>query len=166
MIAYRLASPADRAFIVSGWSCSYKESHSAGMIADERWAPVMHVEINATLDRPDVSTIVAYDPDEAPGLADLFGFIVADPNIPIVWYCYVKQAYRLLGIARGLYAAMGIDPMRPHYWVCKTADAARLKASLRVPFGNHEPGFGRLSPGRIRRQRYQPIPVTVLRSSK
>jgi hypothetical protein len=45
---------------------------------------------------------------------------------------YVKEPYRRGGIARGLFAAAGVDPRERFFYTCKTgigAELARSKAS-------------------------------------
>ncbi len=177
-IDYRRALPRDREFVISTWSSSYKDSHSAGMITDEDWPSVMHVQIGKTIDRPDCTVIVACDSTARDHIADLYGFIAADSSVPLVWYVYVKSAYRRLGIARGLYAAAGIDPAAAHSWACKTAVAAHLAKPVneggagKIPHARFDPKLGRIQKqdvvplelrrGRIRRRRAAVV-ITILR---
>lgn len=140
----RLALPADRDFIVSGWSSSYRLSDRAGMIAMSRWADTMHREIDDVLARPSASTVTAYDTDS--GVFQ--GFICADRNpgppisdlitsgLPIVFYVYVKEAYRREGVARGLFASVGIDPMLPFTYACRTPIVGLLRD--KIPFAKHD----------------------------
>ena len=43
-IAFRPMIPADRQFVLSGWSSSFRTSRYAGLIRNSRWADVMHVD--------------------------------------------------------------------------------------------------------------------------
>lgn len=134
MTSFRIAEPADRDFIVSGWSASYRLSDRAGMIAMDDWADVMHPQIVKVLDRPSASTVVAHD--TATGV--LQGFICADRNgaLPMVFYVYVKEAYRRTGIARGLFAAVAINPLLPFTYACRTALVGRLRD--KIPSAKHD----------------------------
>lgn len=148
--AYRTATPADRQFVVSSWSSSYKASNSAGMIASEDWADVMHLQISKLLLRRDVRTVVAYEPS-APSF--LYGFIAGDATapVPVVFYVYVKEPYRKAGWrdgvrvgdghARGLLAALGIDPREPFLYACRTPVVTRL--TDKIPRARWEPNAAR-----------------------
>ncbi len=172
MIAYRPAGPLDRQFIVSGWSSSFKGSPSSGMIASERWADVMRVEINGIIDRPDCTTLVAYETNETSRLVDLYGFIAADPTVPLVFYVYTRGTSRRWGVARGLFGAVGIDPSRAFKFVCETEWCEELAS--KVPHAAWEPMLGRIQKhnlvplerrrGRTRRRRA--VPVTILRKNQ
>lgn len=132
MTIYRpadLSSGSDeRRFVLSSWSSSYKASHFAGLITAEDWAEVMHVQLGKILDRPTTRTLVAASADRHPFL---YGFISGDTSgrLPIVHYVYVKDGYRSEPsgdgregprYARGLFAALGVDPEDPFLYTCKT----------------------------------------------
>ncbi len=137
MIAFRPALVADRQFIISGWSTSFKTAHAAGMIATSDWAAVMHPQIEKVLNRPDCVTLVAYEPDEDPGV-DLYGFISGDPTarLPVVFYAYVKGPQRCSGIGRALFGAIGIDPAKPFVYTCHTPMASRLRSKIPLAKAN------------------------------
>lgn len=136
MTVYRPAdlSPGsdERRFVISSWSSSYKASHFAGLITAEDWAEVMHVQLGKILDRPATRTLVAVSDDF------LYGFICGDTTgrLPIVHYVYVKDGYRSEPRssggregprhARGLFAALGVDPERPFLFTCKTPVVAEI----------------------------------------
>ena len=160
MIVYRPADAIDRHFIVSAWSQSYRTAFTAGMIQDEDWYSVMDAQIDKALSRPDVRAVVACTPD-AERVADLLGFVVADTiEVPaLVYYCYVKEHYRRggngrlwpgPGIARGLFAAIGVDPRMPFNYVCSTPMTRRLERS--IPMARWQPLLGRF-PKETRRSR-------------
>lgn len=128
----RPMTSADRDFVVSGWSSSYRESFYAGMLSMETYAEVMHCEIGRVLAHPTTLALVAEEPGETDhaGRPFLYGFVVArqgDVSIPTVarsvvgprrggrrkplpylYYVYVKTAYRRgrerYGLSKG-YAA-------------------------------------------------------------
>ena len=146
MIAFRQALPRDRDFIVSAWSASYRKSKYAGMIANENWADVMHPQIKRVLDSRGMQATVAYETTATPGVADLFGFIAADLSriVPVVGYVFVKQAYRRSGIARRLFAAVGIDPKLPFDFICSTDIADELiEMGRHAPHATFKPVLGR-----------------------
>jgi hypothetical protein len=139
-----LAPDADeRAFVIATWASSYKHSHYAGLISSEDWASVMHGQLGKLLDRPTTRVLVAWDPP-----AFLYGHIVGDTSspMPVVHYTYVKDPFREAGIARGLFAALGVDPARPFLYTCRTSMAARL--ADKIP-------FARLTPAAARYTNYQ-----------
>lgn len=140
-IAYRPAELEDAPFVVSMWSRGFKSSRSAGMIADKRWARIMHPEIQEVLARPDVQTIVAYENTQP---SFLYGFITASPasSPQIVYFTSVKEAYRRAGYARGLFAAMGIDPASAFRYTCWTSVIPKLQRA--IPFAKHVPEYARI----------------------
>lgn len=119
------ASPADRRFIVSTWSSSYKKCHSAGLIRAERWAAVMHPEFEAFLDREGAKTLLACEREDP---AYCYGWIAGDTteSTPVVFYVYVLQPYRRTGIARSLFSAFGVDPKKYFVYVCAPPIARTL----------------------------------------
>lgn len=136
-IAFRAATAdreftnSDRDFIVATWSSSFKKSHSAGIIQAEDWASVMHPQIEKVLNRPSMRAVIAFDRDDP----DFFyGFIAGDTSesTPVVAYVYVKEPFRRSGIARGLFAALGVDPMQRFVYACRTGIVSTL--SSKIPF--------------------------------
>lgn len=136
-LAYRLAEPEDMTLVVSTWVESYRTSRSAGLVSMARWADVMGREVADILARPGVAIHVAHHPGEEGRLADLYGWIAVERGYqversrervratePLVLYVYVKQPYRRLGIARGLFKAAGVGE-RFNY-ACRTAVVTRL----------------------------------------
>jgi len=145
--AYRDATGDDRKFVVGTWLANYKNAHYAGLIASEDWYPVMHVQLHKLLDRPGTRAIVACDPPSF-----LYGFIVGDTTgqLPIVHYVYVKDPYRSEPgpagrsgprYARGLFAALGIDPAREFLYTCRTIACVRL--ADKIPLARFTPGAAR-----------------------
>lgn len=154
-IAFRAAEPVDRPFIVSTWSSSFRDQDSAGMIANECWAAVMHDQVDRLLRRADVTALVAYETDERQGSGvDLYGFIAGDPQprpiriddvthmLPVVFYCYTKQAYRRrFGIQRGLWRALGVDPEKPFAHACDSRAVTEL--AHKIPLARWTPKVAR-----------------------
>lgn len=144
-LAYRLARDHDRPLIVESWLSSYRTAHAAGLIAMDDWHAVMLPQIERVLARPDCATHVAYHPGEDLPGADLYGWIAAEPTDagPLVHYCYVKVAYRRMGIASGLLAAAGVDRAQPWSYSCKTG----VVSSLPLGVGRWRPLVARFAPG-------------------
>lgn len=130
MTSYRLAGPGpdDRQFIVSAWSSSQKYTRDIPMIPDALWAKTWHPIVKATLDRPTVVTVIAHG--EA-----LHGFICAEANYVI--YVYVAQPFRRCGIARELFASVGIDPSSRFGYACRTK--ASWQCRSKIPLAHYDP---------------------------
>lgn len=152
MIArFRAMTPADRAFVVSMWSSSFRMSESAGLISMETWASVMHREVERIIDHPAVKTLVAWSPAAgvswSPADDFLYGFIAYahSPYHPYVYYVAVKTPYRRgrsrlglpAGFAEQLFAAAGIDPRKPFRYACKTPYVSELHA--KIPLADYDP---------------------------
>lgn len=142
-IAYRPAEATeeDAQFVVSTWSRAYKDSRSAGMIADEDWARVMHPQIQRVLSRPGVQTIIAYENTDP---TFFYGWICGTPRTspPVVFFTYVKEAYRRAGYARGLFAQLGVDPRSSFRYTCWTPVLPKLASE--IPLAKHEPKYARI----------------------
>jgi hypothetical protein len=139
-IAYRGATHDDLRFVVSAWSTSYKNAHSAGMIHTDDWASVMRAQIERVIAAPHVRTLIAYESTDP---LSLYGFVVGDsrpvyalfPNdptselVPVIFYVYVKEPYRRAGCARGLAEALGVTATQPFVYTCRTAVVSRLEST-------------------------------------
>lgn len=134
-VKFRPMRASDFQFVVSGWSSSFRLSHTAGMITMDDWATVMHRQIAKVLDRLSTTTIVAHSAGDEDHLR---GFIAARlAPAPYVYYLFVKEPYRRAGHARELFAAAGIDPEMPFAYACKTAWTARLRD--KIPAAQYDP---------------------------
>jgi len=146
-IVYRRMKPDDRAFVVNSWLRSFRRAPSAGLIAMGRWSAVMVPEIEDILDRPRVRVLVAADPTATDHVADLFGHLVWEDDehggLPLVYYCYVKHAYRGSGLARGLMNKAGIDPTSAFPYVCQTQAVSYLRDAGKLPHARWRPLLGR-----------------------
>jgi hypothetical protein len=147
--------PDEAAFVVSGWSASYRTAHQAGLIADGEWAVVMHRQINRIITHPTTRVLVAAARPGQSGHLDhlgrpfLYGFVaLREPRAgvrPYVYYLYVKTAYRrarsrhgaAAGYATQLLAAADVDPHRPFGYACRT-HVVSLLGDL-IPFAELDP---------------------------
>ena len=135
---------ADRKFVRSGWSSSYRDSYDLPLIPMRGYADIMHPVIDGYLDHPKVRTLVAVG-----SLGMLFGFISADATPYVadlrgvkreldgyVFYLYVAGMFRRRGIARQLIAAAGIDPTRPFGFAASTFWNRKLRS--KIPFAEYD----------------------------
>lgn len=147
-LAFRPAtSDSDKRFVLSSWLDASRTSYSSGLIQMQDWYAVMWPQLEKARTRDGMQTLVAYeatDPDF------LYGFIVADPSdqrVPdgdsvhyhpgLVLFVFVKQNFRREGIARRLFAEVGIDPNGRFIYGCNTKTASKL--SSKVPQARFAP---------------------------
>lgn len=103
--------------------------------------------------------LVAHRPGEVDRTADIYGWLAIERDyqipvrsygsegnqiskmaaalLPLVHYVFVKQPYRRLGIARGLFNAAGVNPNQHFAYTCKTAVVSRL--SDKIPNASWQP---------------------------
>ncbi len=107
-VAYREAGDGDQAFIMDSWLRSCKHSRYVGPIPMDEYTATMSKWVGNILKRDGVQLILAVNPEFED---QIFGFICVERGFrfPVVHYCYVKQPYRKLGIARGLFEASNIS---------------------------------------------------------
>lgn len=141
----------DRRFVVDSWAKSYRESKQAGLIQNSDWFPVMLRQFEKVLLHPRVRVVVAYDPAEKDRIADLYGWLCYEPGTeqysPLVYYVFIKSAYRRRGLARRLFDAAGIDHVRPFRYACSTYVVDELEKSYwlkrNAPYATFDPIAGR-----------------------
>lgn len=124
MISYRPATSADRAFIVSGWSASQRLTRDIPLITNRDWAAVWRPVVTGQLDRPGVETLVA--------AGEVLQGFIAFERPSYVLYCYVAQPFRRRGIARGLFAAAGIDPTSRFEYACRTRTSWECRDKIKL----------------------------------
>lgn len=148
-IAYRDADLRDRLgnqerrFVLDSWLKSYKNSHAAGLIDAYRWYEVMVPQLELIFARPGVRTLIAHNPERpADDYAGLFGFICGEPDSDprFVYYVFIKEPYRRLGIARGLLGALGLKSNDQFEYGCKTS-ILTFPANLqtKIPYARWNP---------------------------
>lgn len=137
----RPASPDDDAFILSGWSASYRMSRDLPFVQMDAYADFMHPVIRSVLARPRTQTLV-----EAGEVQH--GFISFEPSqlgAPTqVHYVYVAKPYRRRGCASDLFHAAGIDPNGPFEY------ASRTRASWELQVLHKKTPLARFNPLRSR----------------
>lgn len=148
IFTYRPALPDDRRFIVSGWSSSLRMTRDLPLITMADYADIMHPQIEKTLDRTGVQTIVA-------GGSVLAGFITFEcearlfddrgwANADYVFYVYVASFFRKRGVARDLFRTAGIDPASRFHYACRTHGSWELRS--KIPLAHYSPMYARYSP--------------------
>lgn len=115
--------------IVSLWSSTYKQSHYAGLIWHEDYAAIMHAQITKIIAKQDRTAIIAYEADDPDFI---YGFIVGDTTdaTPVVDYVAVKEPYRKEGVARALFAELGVSPLDRFAYSCKTRIVSQLASKI------------------------------------
>lgn len=129
----RLAEPADEAFIVSGWSSSYRMSRDS-TIPMPLWAETYRPIVRWYLAKPRVVTLVHSG-------ELLHGFICFEPKY--VHYVYVAAPYRKQGFARELMLAAGIEPNVPFRYSHRTGASAAVRS--KIPNGRYDSMSGRFA---------------------
>lgn len=151
-LAFRDAEEADLPLVIGSWLSSFRCAHAAGMISMGDWHDVMTRQIERVIARPDCHVIVAYNPDEDDKRLDLHGWLcferhyqvmqrvhdargrwveqLVETDTPLIHYCFVKQAFRRLGIARALLKAAKIDPARDMNYTCRTSAVTKLASKV------------------------------------
>jgi GNAT superfamily N-acetyltransferase len=151
LLRYRPAEAKDWPFVLETFLDSYKHCHAAGLIQMNDWKEVMRPQLQKILDRPGCATWVAFNPAEAESGSDLYGWAAVERDYkiptrkrvngqwetslelsedPLVHYIFTKQAYRRLGIAKGLLRAAGVNVTEPFWFSAKTPVLDRLKAKI------------------------------------
>lgn len=134
-----LSDDEDRVFMISTWSSSFKHANSAGLIATEDWATVMHPQFAKVLARPDVQTRIAYERTDPTFFYGWAAVDKTDVYPPIVFYAYVKEPFRRVGIARKLFGELGVGLGDALVYVCHTPGAASLRDAGKIPRARHKP---------------------------
>lgn len=147
-LVVRKMRPEDRDFVIGTWLHSYRRAPAAGLIAMDDWQAVMSPQLGKILDRPRVHVLVVADGDRGGAeLADLFGHLVFEDLVgqplPLVYFAYVKHAYRRSGLARSLMRAAGIDPTSAFPYVCETKAVQYLREAGKLPRARWCPLLGR-----------------------
>jgi hypothetical protein len=138
-----------RNFVLGAWSSSQRHCRDAGMITSRNYAKVMHAEISAICARPECRVHVATGD---PGNGSVYlGFIAGEPTEHVVYYCFVKDIYRRRGVARALFAELGVDPRSRFAYPSQTRTAKMLQ--VKFPLAVHDQAVARY-PKEERHRRY------------
>lgn len=132
MIAVRPIVEADRPFVISGWSASYRDSRDLSFISMVDYATIMHSQIERLLANPRFETLVLWSSDVRAG------FICFERPDYVV-YVYVAGPYRSRGFAHHLLDAAGIDPTSRFEYAGRTRASWMLVASGKLPAAKYNP---------------------------
>jgi GNAT superfamily N-acetyltransferase len=115
--------------IVSLWSATYKDSDFGGLIWHDDWADIMHRQITKIIANQNRTAIIALAHDDP---TFFYGFIVGDMtgNVPVVDYVAVKEPYRKQGIARALFAELGVSTSERFVYSCRNWFASKLSSKV------------------------------------
>lgn len=106
-VQLRLATPADRRFIAASWFESYRKGGHAPEVGFDVYRAGQDAVIQRCMSQGKLVVAAAEaEPDE------ICGWVCAAPDT--LHYAYVKQAYRRLGIALSLFAAVGQPRQHTH----------------------------------------------------
>jgi len=150
-IGARCPARCERNFVLGAWSASFKHSREAGLIVATDWDEVMHGQIAKICSRPECRVLVAYGQVEDSFLA----FVAGEPTEQVVYYCFVKESYRLNGIARALFSALGVDPLKPFLFPAVTRALSDSSLRQKIPLARRDPAVGRY-PKQLRRRKSAP----------
>jgi GNAT superfamily N-acetyltransferase len=115
------ATESDRGPIVGSWIDSYRNAHSAGLIAMERWGEVMRTELNALLSRCTTVVMRGTEPET------FYGWIAFEwPDL--LHYVYVWKPYRGRGVARALIREANLD--KRFTYSCRTPRGEEIARAM------------------------------------
>lgn len=100
LLARPINTEKDINFLLSTWLQSYRSSDFANAIANDDYFPNHQILIMSILGHENNAVTVVCDPEEQD---QIIGYIVFNTKAPIVYYCYVKHAFRKLGIAAWMF---------------------------------------------------------------
>lgn len=143
-VAHRQGAVQDLPIIFSSWLRSFKDSHYAGLIPNNLYYDIYRAALEQLIARPGVEIWCAVNPQEEEEKHQIYGWLCIERGyaLPVIHYLYVKQAYRMFGVARSLLAAVKIDPAQPFIFTFKTPDAASLMKRRRI-CGHFDPLLAR-----------------------
>ena len=113
----------DRSFLLHSWLRSYRNGPFTRLIPNNLYYEAYHSVLEGLLASADI--FIACDPDSP---RRIFGYLVTGfaGEAPVLFYVYVKQAYRGFGIARQLLAAARFDVAKPFFFPFLSPQARSL----------------------------------------
>lgn len=119
----------DLAFIRNTWLLSFRLSHFAGTLPDDLYLPAQTEQIGRLLGIS--QTLIACDLEDQD---TILGYLTHQDQV--IHYIYVKEDWRGIGVARGLYKSAGLEGKSVSY-THKTPDCAnylRQHSSIKATF--------------------------------
>lgn len=129
----RPGTESDHGAVMDSWLKNYRSAYTAGLIAPERWADVMRIEIQAILDRAQL--LVA---NTEARLSTLGWVCFEAPRL--LHYIYVFKPYRERGVATKLLAETGL--LDYFTFSCRTRDFDNF-IRPHYPCSKFDPTFAR-----------------------
>ena len=101
----RPAEAKDRNFILNSWLRRYRDAISARLVTDAVYYRIQHEVITKILDRPNLLTVVACNPEDP---MQIYGYLVAEvlDDLLLVHWTYVKGPFRRFGVAKAMLAQL------------------------------------------------------------
>lgn len=112
-IEVRLLSKEDLPFVFATWLKSYRASSFARRIKKDVFFFWHHLVVERILARSSVKTIVACLKGHPDVIIGYLNFETVDKEPKIVHYCFVKESFRRMGIAKAMLTGTGI---RGHFY--------------------------------------------------
>lgn len=98
-------------FVYATWLRGYKHSRFANRINNNVYFSRHHAVIAQILARPSTRLVVATlkEKEEGNYPDTILGYLVCEPNVPVVHYCHIKEHFRRMGIGEALVSASKIN---------------------------------------------------------
>jgi hypothetical protein len=119
----RSATEADVPFIFNSWLKSYRSSNFCKAVSNPVYFEFQHKAIEKLLQRSQVFMLCSAE-DES----QVFGYIVCEEveQIPILHYCYVKFAFRNMGLCNMLLKHAKLDKSKGGFYTHDTHAATKV----------------------------------------
>lgn len=104
MFEIRRVEDADHPFIYDSWLKNYAKSPLCSMIESQDFYPAHRRVVTSILERDTTFGFIAH-PTGEPGV--ILGYVIGEPRI--LHFCFVKQAFRNMGIGRALFREARFD---------------------------------------------------------
>lgn len=130
-IEIRKYRESDRPFLTSTWLRNYKfSSYFAKRIKHEVFFKGHQAIIDRLLKKPSVTVLMACDKNHDD---TMIGYLAYEPGEhPTIHFIYVKDTFRMMGIARALFNFAALDPekIRFSHWTFVTDEFMRRWPSM------------------------------------
>lgn len=125
----RWVREADVPLVMSSWLRSWKKGAHTRRMAQASYFEYARGTVEKLLARSDVRVRVAVDEHDDNAILGWLCWSMAG-TLPVVHYCYTKQAHRHRGVLRGLAAEAGITAESEVLWTIKSPAAPHIAAKV------------------------------------
>lgn len=125
----RWAQPGDLPLVMSSWLRSWKKGTHTRRMAQASYFEYARGVVERLLARSDVRVRVAVDDADQDLILGWLCWSQAGA-LPVVHYCYTKQAHRHRGVLRGLAAEAGITDASEVLWTIASPAAKYIAAKV------------------------------------